>query len=175
MIEIKKSVIDRPYHLLTLSAKTQPALDQLIELYTKQLPEEDLADISFTANTGRAHFPYRVTVVAQTRDELLQYLQKGDYLIGEASDKPPKITFIFTGQTIVNAELMETSPVFKEAMERSHGLYEYALFELVEKLGNCPRLRSRRRYRRYHRRNRCRNNHFRRRVKAYCCRINLSN
>ena len=123
---------------MTLSAKTQPALDQLVDLYTKQLPEEDLADIAFTANTGRAHFPHRVTVVAQTRDELLQHLQTGDYLIGQASAKPPKITFIFTGQTVENTELMETSPVFKEAMERSKGLYEYALFELWKSWGIVP-------------------------------------
>ena len=33
---------------------------------------------------------------------------------------------------------METSPVFKEAMERSHGLYEYALFELWKSWGIVP-------------------------------------
>ncbi len=136
--EIVSNVVDRPYHLMTLSAKTQPALDQLIELYTKQLPEENLADIAFTANTGRAHFPYRITMLAQTRDELLQYLLKGDYLMGHASAKHPKITFIFTGLTIENAELMGTSPVFKEAIERSRGLYEYALFELWKSWGIVP-------------------------------------
>ncbi len=135
LIERKKNLIDRPWHLLTLSAKTQAALDQLLKIYTKQLPEEDLADIAFTANTGRAHFPHRVTVLAKTRDELLDHLQKGEYLIGQAFAKPPKITFIFTGQTVDNTELMETSPVFKEAMERSHGLYEYALFELWKSWG----------------------------------------
>ncbi len=138
VIEIKKSLIDRSYHLLTLSAKTQQALDQLIDLYTKKLPEEDLADISFTANTGRAHFSYRVTVIAQTRDELLQYLHKGNYLIGLESGKPPKITFFFTGQTFANTELMETSPIFKESMERRHGLYEYALLDLWKSWGITP-------------------------------------
>ncbi len=137
LVEYKKNAIDRPWHLLTLSAKTQAALDQLINLYTK-LPEEDLADIAFTANTGRAHFSHRIAVLSQTRDEFLQHLQKGEYLIGQASTKPPKITFIFTGQTVKNAELMETSPIFKEAMERSKGLYEYALFELWKSWGIVP-------------------------------------
>ena len=31
-----------------------------------------------------------------------------------------------------------TSPVFKEAMERSQGLYEYALFELWKSWGVLP-------------------------------------
>ena len=33
---------------------------------------------------------------------------------------------------------METSPVFKEAMERSHGLFEYALYELWKSWGINP-------------------------------------
>ncbi len=138
VIEHKKNLVDRSWHILTLSAKTRPALDQLIDLYAKHLPEEDLADIAFAANTGRGHFSHRVTVVAQTRDELLQCLHKGDYLIGHFPAKPNKVAFFFTGKTVENAELIETSPVFKEAMERSRGLYEYALFELWKSWGIVP-------------------------------------
>ena len=87
MIEHKKNEIDSPWHLLTLSAKTERALDQLIDLYKTQMPEEELADIAFTANTGRAHFSHRITCVAQTKAELLSQLQMGDYLIGQASGK----------------------------------------------------------------------------------------
>ncbi len=138
LVEYKKNAIERPWHILTLSAKTPAALDQLIDLYVKQLPEEELANITFTANTGRAHFPHRVTVLAQTREELLQHLKTGEYLIRQIADKPPKILLIFTGQTFENAELMLTSPIFKEAMERSQGLYEYALFELLKSWGIIP-------------------------------------
>ena len=114
------------------------ALDQLIDLYKTELPEEELADIAFTANTGRAHFIHRITCLAQTKEDLLNKLQKGDYLNGQISGKNPKIAFIFTGKTFENTELMETSPVFKEAMERSKGLYEYALFELWKSWGVIP-------------------------------------
>ncbi len=138
LVEYKKNAIERPWHILTLSAKTPAALDQLIDLYVKQLPEEELANITFTANTGRAHFPHRVTVLAQTREELLQHLKTGEYLIRQIADKPPKILLIFTGQTFENAELMLTSPIFKEAMERSQGLYEYAFFELLKSWGFIP-------------------------------------
>ena len=130
LIEHKKNEIDRPWHLLTLSGKTQGALDQLIDLYKTGLPKEELADIAFTANTGRAHFSHGMTCLAQTKEELLNNLQTSNYLIGQAQINLPKITFIFSGKTFENSELMATSPVFREAMERSNGLFEYALFEL---------------------------------------------
>ncbi len=138
ILKYEENVVDRPCHLLTLSAKTQKALDQLIDLYRKNLPDSDIADIAFTANTGRAHFHYRMSVVAKTKEELLNHLQKGNYLIDEVPLKVPKVVFLFTGQTQKSTELLETSPIFKEAMERSHGLYEYALFELWKSWGVVP-------------------------------------
>ena len=138
LIEHKKNAIDRPFHLLTLSAKSQGALQQLIDLYKTQLPNEELADIAFTTNNCRAHFIYRIALISQNRDELLQLLQTDDYLIGQASQKPPKITFVFTGQPTDNINFIESSPSFKEAMERSKGLYEYALFELWKSWGVVP-------------------------------------
>ncbi len=138
LVVYQKNIIDRPWHILTLSAKTQTALDRLIDLYKMQLPEEFAADIAFTANTGRAHFLYRVTVLAQTKDELQRNLENGDYLSAQASITPPKLCFIFTGKQVGNAEFMETEPVFKEAMERSNGLYEYALYELLKSWGITP-------------------------------------
>jgi len=136
--EPRKNVVDRTWHLLTLSAKTPTALDQLIIDYGKQMPQGDIADIAFTANTGRAHFSHRMTVVAQTRDEFLNNLQTGNYLIGQELAKLPKVAFIFTGQPMVDDELMKTSPVFREAMEFSGGLYEYALFTLWKSWGIVP-------------------------------------
>ncbi len=138
LIEHQKNEIDRPWHLLTLSAKTEAALNQLVDLYKTELPNEEVADIAFTANTGRAQFLHRITVITKTKEELLNQLQTGDYLIGHAGSKSPKIAFIFSGKTLENRELMETSPVFKDAMERSHGLFEYALAELWQSWGITP-------------------------------------
>ncbi len=137
-IEKEKNVKERPLHLLTLSAKTQAALNQLVELYKTQLPNEEMADIAFTVNTGRAHFNHRIIVVCQTREELFQHLQASDYLSGETSEKPPKIVFFFSGNSMESRELLETSPVFKEAFERSQGLFEYAFFELIKSWGIIP-------------------------------------
>ncbi len=138
VFEIKKNAIDRPWHILTLSAKTKAALEQLIDLYSKQLSNEDLADIAFTANSGKAHFAERAVIIAQTKEELLDHLKTKDFLLGRASAKHPKITFFFTGNKLENSELLESSPTFREAMERSQGLYEYALAELWKSWGLLP-------------------------------------
>ena len=93
------------------------------------MPEEEFAEcVAFTANIGRAHFSHRVAVISQTKEDFLKQLETNDYLMGQASVKRPKIAFIFSGKTDENTELKDTSPVFKEAMERSNGLPEYAFF-----------------------------------------------
>ncbi|MDY6988819.1 MAG: SDR family NAD(P)-dependent oxidoreductase [Thermodesulfobacteriota bacterium] len=71
------SKTERPLHLLTLSAKTQRALNQLAERYEKHLaghPHLALADICFTANTCRCSFSHRLAVVAASLDELQEKL-----------------------------------------------------------------------------------------------------
>ena len=48
---------ERPFHLFTLSAKTETALDQLVSRYQNYLEtncDYSLADICYTANTGRS-------------------------------------------------------------------------------------------------------------------------
>ncbi len=129
---------DRPYHLLTISAQTKEALDQLIDSYKKQLPNENLADIAYTANVGRAHFPHHAIIIAATKEELVQSLDKGEYLVGQISDKPPQVTFQFSNEKLDYKELMETSSFFKEAVERNKGDYEAALLELWKSWGVIP-------------------------------------
>ncbi|WP_392534191.1 beta-ketoacyl synthase N-terminal-like domain-containing protein [Nostoc sp. C117] len=65
--------LSRPLHILALSAKTQESLVQLTAAYENYLignPELNLADICFTANTRRSHFPYRLAVTAASTLEL---------------------------------------------------------------------------------------------------------
>ncbi len=132
LTEFKKNPIDRPMHLLTLSAKTETALKELLTLYQKHLPEEDVADIAFSANTGRSHFNYRVALTAQTKEELLDKLQAGNYLFKRVSEQVPYVTYLFKGQMPANSDWLNVYPSFKEAMERSKGIYEYAFFELLK-------------------------------------------
>ncbi len=120
-------------HLLTLSAKDKTALQQLAARYEQYLaghPDENLADICFTANTGRSHFEHRLAVVAETNQDLKQLLQAftpeqptGDWVSGQAPHTSrPKIAFLFTGQgsqyVNMGRDLYETQPIFRQTLDR---------------------------------------------------------
>ena|GEM_PF-881409 len=126
--------LERSLHILTLSAKTQKALEDLVSRYHHHLttnPELPLADICYTANTGRAHFNHRLAVVAANQAELIEKLlqfpgenQVPGICSGELSEKltATKVAFLFTGQgsQYVNMarKLYEQAPVFRKALEQ---------------------------------------------------------
>ncbi|MGK7921462.1 MAG: acyltransferase domain-containing protein, partial [Trichodesmium sp.] len=129
-----EDALERPLHLLTLSAKTEKALQELASNYENYLtthPELKLADICYTANTGRTHFKHRLAVVASKQQELLEKLQQykpGNNLPGIFSAKlrhniaAPKIAFIFTGENSqylnMGQQLYETQPTFRQALDK---------------------------------------------------------
>lgn len=79
---------ERPLHLLTLSAKTEPALDALIQSYQKFLESTDakLPDICYSANTGRNHERYRIAVIAKDLSDLKVKLSKNEFSKGIAKE-----------------------------------------------------------------------------------------
>ncbi len=122
----------RPRHLLALSAKTEPALRDLILAYQSFLEshsEVDLADVCFTANTGRSHFDQRLAIVAdslpQMQKRLTAFLAGGspeDWVRGTmTSRRQPKVAFLFTGQGSqyinMGRQLYETQPIFRETLD----------------------------------------------------------
>ncbi|QSJ20927.1 type I polyketide synthase [Nostoc sp. UHCC 0702] len=100
--------IERPKHILTLSAKTNQALRDLAQAYQAYLhlyPEVLLADICYSANTRRSHFDYRLCLVVQSTEDLSEQLSA--FVAGSTASllsrqidtiKRPKIAFLFTGQ-----------------------------------------------------------------------------
>ncbi len=97
VIEKEPNVIDRPVHVLTLSAKNEPALCQLIKDYANYMqshPDVEFKNIAFTANTGRAHFATRIAMRAQDSSEMQTKLLQGETLIRQALAKPPGIVFL---------------------------------------------------------------------------------
>uniref|UniRef100_A0A2P1CZH3 Type I polyketide synthase n=2 Tax=unclassified Phormidium TaxID=2609805 RepID=A0A2P1CZH3_9CYAN len=119
-----KSQIERPYNLLTLSAKTDKALTELIQRYREYLtskPEESLADICYTANTGREHFNHRLALVAETKEQLIEQLTDVKTL-NQPQKKAAKIAFLFTGQgsQYINVcrQLYDTQPIFRQTLEQ---------------------------------------------------------
>ncbi|MGR9105454.1 MAG: type I polyketide synthase [Gammaproteobacteria bacterium] len=123
---------DHEVHLFTLSAKTEKALSDLSLNYAQQLksrPDLRLDDVCYTVQTGRAHFPHRLSIVAGSCAELSAELQRfaegqsGPVRCGIARhDEAPKIAFLFTGQGAqvpgMGRRLYETQPVFREALDR---------------------------------------------------------
>ncbi|MGD1702704.1 polyketide synthase [Dapis sp. BLCC M229] len=122
------------HQLLTLSAKTETALTELVTHYQKHLqthPELELADVCHTANTGRSHFQHRLAILAQNQqqltEKLLQLQQPQPEITGVFSGKlpnhsnPPKIAFLFTGQGSqyinMGRQLYQTQSVFRHAID----------------------------------------------------------
>ena len=66
-----------PLKVLTLTAKTATALQELVIRYQdflKQQPTASLDDICFTANTRRSHFKHRLAIITESKEQLSEQL-----------------------------------------------------------------------------------------------------
>jgi acyl transferase domain-containing protein/NADPH:quinone reductase-like Zn-dependent oxidoreductase len=122
--------VERPRHLLTISARTETALRELTGRYARHFadhPELPLSSVCFTANTGRAHFSHRLALSAATPEEMRQQLAEAARSV-PASGRPaagtprPRIAFLFTGQGSQYAgmgrQLYLTQPTFRKALDQ---------------------------------------------------------
>lgn len=65
------------HYLLTISAKNRESLLRTIKRYSKAIQsnkQADLADICYTANTGRGHYAHRLALLFSEREELIDIL-----------------------------------------------------------------------------------------------------
>ena len=120
-------------HLLTLSAKSTTALQDLAQSYQTFFSDSSLslADVCFTANTKRSHFNHRLAIAAQSLPEAQEKLQsflssqttKG-VIDGQISPqgKPGGTVFLFTGQGSqypnMGRVLYDTQPTFRSILDR---------------------------------------------------------
>jgi acyl transferase domain-containing protein len=123
------AAVDRPMHLLALSAAGAEALRDVARRYADYLtalPETPLGDFCFTANAGRAHFQHRHAIAAATPSELrdrLAAFAAGDAAPdqGQTPGRRP-VAFLFTGQGATSpgmgGGLYLTHPVFRATIER---------------------------------------------------------
>ena len=115
--------VDRPLHILALSARTESAFDNLRQQYAAALAGADsaLGDICYTANSGRAHFATRAAYIGPTASRMLDTpVARGH------SEAAPEVVFLFPGQGAQYAgmarELFETQPVFRDVLEECAAL-----------------------------------------------------
>jgi acyl transferase domain-containing protein/SAM-dependent methyltransferase/acyl carrier protein len=126
---IPDATIERPEHLVAISARTEKARSRLAAAYRAVLAEGrmSLADLAHTTNVGRASLPQRMTVRARTTDEAVAALDAilqggGSPAVhtGAASARAPQIGFLFTGQGAqypgMARTFYETQPAFRAAL-----------------------------------------------------------
>ncbi|NEO90107.1 MAG: SDR family NAD(P)-dependent oxidoreductase [Moorea sp. SIO3G5] len=146
-----EGVHQRPLHLFTLSAKTLKALEDLVTLNHNYLETHTelaielrspnaIADVCYTAHTGRAHFNHRLAVIASDRQELaekLLYWKTGEEVVGlfsgqlDSRSKSPKLAFLFTGQgsqyVNMGRQLYQTQPTFRQALDECEQILQQYL------------------------------------------------
>lgn len=134
---------DRPAHILSLSAKSEAALTELLNRYKaffSKSAQLGLGDVCFTANSGRTHFNHRLSLIADstgTMEQKLSSVSTRDFHVVDESR--PKVAFLFSGQgsqyTGMGRQLFETQPSFRENMEKcAFFLKPYLEYSLLDVL-----------------------------------------
>ena len=129
--------LERPRHLLMLSAQTETALMALAKRFQQHIStqqDQSLANICYTANIGRARLPHQLLVSAATPTELQENLQKfyqGESFSGQVrrrSTERLQIAFLFTGQSSQYADmgrvLYQTQPSFRQNVDHCAALLD---------------------------------------------------
>ncbi|MGD1896240.1 MAG: type I polyketide synthase [Phormidesmis sp.] len=128
------------HHLLTLSAKSEQALEAVVRDYgdwMRSHPETALSDICFTASTARSHFDYRVAFISDSTEALSHQMDRflagnlptgsdSDVAVGKATKRRKKIGFLLgqVGDSLfcLAYRLYQTHPAFRGMVE-SYGDY----------------------------------------------------
>jgi len=117
--------------VLPLSARSPQSLVALAQRYGDWLnahPKVDVADVCFTAGTGRSHFEHRAALVVDSVQgarellaELAENRMRSGVVRGECTD-PPTTAWLFTGQGSqypgMARQLFAAEPVFADTVTR---------------------------------------------------------
>ena len=122
------SFYSRPWHIVTLSAKTQQALkvtESQLKAFIDQNKQSNLADLAFTLAVGRKAFQYRSTFICQSLEQLHEQLASRDTaklkLTSLKNSESPRVAFLFPGQGTqyvgMGISLYNTEPHFRDVVD----------------------------------------------------------
>ncbi|GIV95381.1 MAG: polyketide synthase [Herpetosiphonaceae bacterium] len=140
--------------LLTISARTQPALRELAAAYQAFLaetPPTDFANICYTATARRTHHQHRLALVARSPhhaaeqiDQFLRGESSSTVVIGQKQwDTEDILAFVFSGQGShwlgMGCDLFEREPVFRDTLTACDELIQrHAGWSLLTELRADP-------------------------------------
>ncbi len=127
-----KNEFDRDGHVLMISARNDQALKDLALRYSKffkQYPSLNLADICYTANTGRHHFDNRLAIWGSSNESIKSSIDL--WLEGSPTpnvshyklkvNQKNQCAFLFTGQGSqypnMGLELYKSEPTFRDTLD----------------------------------------------------------
>jgi acyl transferase domain-containing protein/thioesterase domain-containing protein len=143
VLEPAVNTLERPLHLINLSAKTETALQTMAQQYADYLtahPTANLGDIGLTTQLGRSHFNHRLAIVAGSPTEAQEQLTAlmagqptNNIISGEILPRGSrKLAFLFSQtrpQMNTGRQLYETQPNFRKAMVQCDALLRAYLGE----------------------------------------------
>ncbi|MFN6562990.1 MAG: SDR family NAD(P)-dependent oxidoreductase [Nostoc sp. ChiSLP01] len=122
-----KGSISRPWHLLTISAKTPTALESAttnLANYLAQYPQINLADVAYTLQVGRRNFNHRRVLLCQNIPDAIKTLTAPDkqgFFSNCSEPRNHPIVFMFPGQGAqyvnMGRELYETESIFRQQVD----------------------------------------------------------
>ena len=129
-----------PYHIMTLSAKNENALLELISKMKNYLTDkqEGIANICYTTNMSRSYLKHKFAITGRKKEDFIQKI--GEVLkhphhlqthVSSETEVENNICFMFTGQGSIykniGKNLYETSSIFKNAFDLCNEKFKQAL------------------------------------------------
>jgi acyl transferase domain-containing protein len=125
---VESGPASRPWHLLTLSARTESALERSsinLARHFKENGQQRLGDVAYTLQSGRKAFKHRLFLLARDVNEAVNALDKANLkqVISRVCDQKNKeVVFMFPGQGSqyinMGLEIYRNDPTFKEQIDR---------------------------------------------------------